>query len=103
MKVLILLGLCFSIRLCKAVELCSREFCIPGNYSKSYPPSEDDVTLVNVIFEEIQITNVNDMDSTITLNLATSLIWIEPRIFYTNNSSSEQLYFPIGVYLLTYI
>ena len=97
MKVLILLGLYLAMtKLSKAAEMCSKEFCIPANYSKSYPPIEDAVNLVQVLFEGIQITNVNDMESAITLNLQTSLSWIEPRIFYTNNTATEPSYFPIG-------
>ena len=97
MKVLILLGLCLSMtKLSKAAEMCSKEFCIPANYSKSYPPIEDEVNLVHVLFHGIKITNVKDLESTITLNLQTSLYWIEPRIFYTNYTTTEPSYFPIG-------
>ena len=102
MKVLILLGLYLAMtKLSKATEMCSKEFCIPANYSKSYPPIEDAVNLVQVLFEGIQITNVNDMESTITLNLQTSLSWIEPRIFYTNNTASGRATGVSGVAIAT--
>ena len=77
-----------------AEEICSEEICIPANYSKSIMPKKDNVNEIVLILTDIQIIDVNDFKSTITMNLKMSLFWEDPRI--TPSANLTRNWEPIG-------
>ena len=77
-----------------AEEICSEEICIPANYSKSSLPKKDKVNEI-VLILYIQIIDVNDFKSTITMNLKMSLLWEDPRV--TPSANLSRNWEPIGM------
>ena len=78
-----------------AEEICSEEICIPANYSKSSLPKKDKVNEIVLILTDIQIIDVNDFKSTITMNLKMSLLWEDPRV--TPRANLSRKWEPIGM------
>ena len=78
-----------------AEEICSEEICIPANYSKSSLPKKDKVNEIVLILTDIQIIDVNDFKSTITMNLKMSLFWEDPRV--TPSANLSRKWEPIGM------
>ena len=71
---------------------CDRQICLPNNYSKTripkYEYSDNPVEIV-VTFSSIKIIEINDNKLTVTLQLAPTIYWIDPRIILLNVSEEE--------------
>ena len=64
--------------------------CIPSGYKKLIrPPPKNEPTDVCVHFKRIQISNIDENDSTITLKLTIEMFWLEPQIFISTNTTKE--------------
>ena len=59
---------------------CKSRVCIPDNYDKTIEPFQNEITNISVQFSEIKVVKVDDEESTITLSLSLSLIWMDPRL-----------------------
>ena len=69
---------------------CFDIICIPPEYNKlTKPPPKNETTDVQVQFRRIQVLNINENESTITLKLAILMVWFEPRIFISSNATEE--------------
>ena len=63
-----------------AESKCISHVCIPDNYDKTIEPFQNEITNISVQYSEIKVVKVDDEESTITLSLSLSLIWMDPRL-----------------------
>ena len=72
-------------------QYCFDDFiCIPSEYNKFIKPApKNETTDVFVQFKGIQVINIDENKSTITLKLAILMAWSEPRIFISPNATEE--------------
>ena len=69
---------------------CFEVICIASDYNKlTKPPPKNEITDIQVEFRRIQVLNINENESTITLKLAILMVWFEPRIFISSNATKE--------------
>ena len=69
---------------------CFDLICIPHEYNKLTKPLPKNETInVDVGFGQIQILNIDENESTITLKLDITVGWPEPRIFISPNATEE--------------
>ena len=90
---------CIIIHLCCKLQFafatsnsCFDIICIPPEYCKmTKPPPKNETTNILVEFQKIQILNIDESESTITLKLAIGMGWPEPRIFISANATEEDI------------
>ena len=69
---------------------CFKTICIPSGYDRLInPPTKNATTEVLVRFINIQIIDIDENRSRITLKLTIVMNWVEPRIFISANASEE--------------
>ena len=84
---IIIINFTFNLQFASS-NLCIDEICIPNEYNKlTKPPPINETTEVLVKFKRIQIFNIDENKSTITIKLAILMFWFEPRIFITSNAT----------------
>ena len=85
--------LCYKLQFSFASSnSCFDVICIPSDYCKmTRPPPKNETTNVLVSFQKIQILNIDESESTITLKLAIAMGWPDPRIFISVNATEEYL------------
>ena len=69
--------------------ICSRQFCLPKGYDRiQLPPTPNSEPLdVEIEFDIVQFTAVDDRNFRVDFVTYMSMLWEEPRIVYTGNSS----------------
>ena len=69
---------------------CFEVICITSDYNKlTKPTPKNEITDIQVEFRRIQVLNINENESTITLKLAILMVWFEPRIFISSNATKQ--------------
>lgn len=69
---------------------CFKTICIPSGYDRLInPPTKNATTEVLIRFINIQIIDIDENRSRITLKLTIVMNWVEPRIFISANASEE--------------
>ena len=87
---IIIINFTFNLEFANS-NLCIDEICIPTEYNKlTKPPPINETTEVLVKFKRIQIFNIDENKSTITIKLAILMFWFEPRIFISPSNSTEE-------------
>ena len=83
--------LCYKLQFTLASSnSCFDLICIPSDYCKmTKPPPKNETTNILVEFQKIQILNIDESKSTITLKLAIVLGWLETRILISANATEE--------------
>lgn len=80
----------FNIQVVSSNSCFNDLICIPSGYNKlTRPPPKNETTDVRVHFKRIQISNIDENDSTITLKLTIEMFWLEPQIFISTNTTKE--------------
>ena len=88
---IIIINFTFNLQFASS-NLCIDEICIPTEYNKlTKPPPINETTEVLVKFKRIQIFNIDENKSTITIKLAILMFWFEPRIFISPSNSTKNI------------
>jgi hypothetical protein len=78
---------CFEPLICSTNLSDSNSFCLPLTYRKDMKPDKDSPLEIFVHLDIKDILHINDYDKTITIKLAISISWMEPRLQLLPNSS----------------
>ena len=91
MSFIIIHLLCYKLQFTLASSnSCFDVICIPSDYCKlTKPPPKNETTNIMVEFQKIQILNIDESKSTITLKLAIVMGWLETRILISDNATEE--------------
>ena len=86
----IILHFCYNLQFVSSNSCFNDYICIPSGYNNlKNPGPKNESTNVEVQFKGIQVINIDENESTITLKLAIVMVWFEPRIFISSNATEE--------------
>ena len=85
-------------------KICSRNYCIPNNYSITTRPLSKisgNPLEVTIRFSHLEVLEVNDVKFAVTLKMSLDVRWVEPRLVGPNFTDGNKI--PLNLKLMEFL